>query len=41
MEAVRNNRIVIIDYGLINPGVRNHLGVLAVARGLFTESFEE
>ena len=40
MAAVQNDRIVIIDYGLINPGVRNHLGVEAVAEGLFPEAFE-
>jgi iron complex transport system substrate-binding protein len=41
MVAVKNDRIVIIDYALINPGVRNHLGVEAFARALFPEAFEE
>lgn len=41
MAAVKNNRIAIIDYGLINPGVRNHLGVEAFAKALFPEAFEE
>lgn len=40
MTAVQNDRIVIIDYGLINPGVRNHLGVEAMAEALFPEAFE-
>ncbi|MGL4608837.1 MAG: ABC transporter substrate-binding protein [Trueperaceae bacterium] len=41
MPAVQNERVYIIDYGLMNPGVRNHLGVEAFAKALFPEAFEE
>jgi iron complex transport system substrate-binding protein len=41
MAAVQNDRVYIIDYGLMNPGVRNHLGVEAFAKALFPEAFEE
>lgn len=40
MAAVKNNRLVVIEYGLMNPGVRNHLGVEAFAQALYPEAFE-
>lgn len=40
MEAVKNNRIAIIDYGVINNGVSNHLGVAAFAEALLLKAFE-
>lgn len=40
MAAVKNNRVVVIEYGLMNPGVRNHLGVEAFAQALYPEAFE-
>jgi iron complex transport system substrate-binding protein len=40
MAAVRNNRVVVIEYGLMNPGVRNHLGLEAFAQALYPEAFE-
>ena len=40
MAAVKNDRVVVIEYGLMNPGVRNHLGVEAFAQALYPEAFE-
>lgn len=40
MAAVKNNRVVIVDYGLMNPGVRNHLGVEAFAKALYPDAFK-
>ena len=40
MAAVKNERVVVIEYGLMNPGVRNHLGVEAFAKALYPEAFE-
>ncbi len=40
MAAVMNDRVVVIEYGLMNPGVRNHLGVEAFAQALYPEVFE-
>jgi iron complex transport system substrate-binding protein len=40
MAAVKNDRVVVIEYGLMNPGVRNHLGVEAFAKALYPEAFE-
>lgn len=37
--AVQEDRIFTIDYVLINPGIRAHLGVEAFARGLFPAAF--
>lgn len=37
--AVRQNRIIVIDYTLINPGVRGHLGVQQLAKGLYPDAF--
>jgi iron complex transport system substrate-binding protein len=40
-NAAQNKRAVIIPYELLNPGVRNHLGVEMIAKGLYPEAFEE
>lgn len=37
--AAKNKRVIIIDYSLINPGVRGHLGVLQLAQGLYPDAF--
>lgn len=40
LPAVQEGRVYVVPYGLMNPGVRNHLGVEAFAKALFPEAFE-
>ena len=39
LKAVKNNRVLSVPYGLMNPGVRNHLGVEAFAKAIFPDAF--
>ncbi|CAM4427678.1 ABC transporter substrate-binding protein [Deinococcus marmoris] len=38
-KAAKNKRVVAVAYELVNPGVRSHLGVERLARGLHPEAF--
>ena len=40
-SAAKNKRVVFVPYATINPGVRNHLGVEIIARGLYPEAFKK
>ena len=39
-KAAKSKRWVAVDYELVNPGIRAHKGVEAIARGLYPDAFK-